>query len=122
MRIEPSLEILEPVQLLVGKSEKSTYHKLITEAIDDVFSALGDSCKQALYFHLECSYKIPRDEIPRRPQDFANALEEILGPGAGLIEIEIMKRLRSKVPRFKHSLKKQGLTFESYVESLSFSV
>jgi hypothetical protein len=75
---------------------KKTFNKLLLDAVDDALSSLGDSAKQSIYFHLESKFKISRNEIPCRFQDFAAGLEKIFGVGARFLEILIMKKLYEK--------------------------
>lgn len=75
---------------------RKTFDKLFLEAVDDALSSLGDSARQSIYFHLESKFKIPRNEIPYRFQDFAAGLEKIFGVGARFLEILIMKKLYEK--------------------------
>jgi hypothetical protein len=74
---------------LVGKD----FQKLFLEAVDGAFASLGDSAKQAIYFYLETRFKVPRDQIPLRLEDFEMGLEKIFGAGTKFLEISIMKRL-----------------------------
>jgi nucleoside-diphosphate-sugar epimerase len=97
---------------------KDNFEKLLMEAVDTVFSSLGDSCKQALYFHLKHRYNIIEQEIPQRIEDFADTLEEIFGLGAKLIEIEIMRALFAEVQDFSYSPKQEDLSFTKYLETL----
>jgi hypothetical protein len=69
------------------------FQKLFLEAIDGAFSSLGESAKQAIYFYLETRFKVPRDQIPLRLEDFEMGLEKIFGAGTKFLEISIMKRL-----------------------------
>jgi hypothetical protein len=69
------------------------FQKLLLEAVDDAFSSLGDSAKQSIYFHLETKFKVPRDQIPCRLEDFESGLENIFGVGTRFLEILIMKKL-----------------------------
>lgn len=69
------------------------FQKIFLEAVDSAFSSLGDSAKQAIYFHLETKFKVRKDEIPRRLDDFEGGLERIFGVGSKFLEILIMKRL-----------------------------
>jgi hypothetical protein len=69
------------------------FQKLFLEAVDGAFSSLGDSARQAIYFHLETKFKMPRDQIPFRLEDFEKGLERIFGAGTRFLEIMIMKRL-----------------------------
>jgi nucleoside-diphosphate-sugar epimerase len=119
MMIEESLSEMSEIRF--GKKEsasrKGNFEKLLIEAVDNVFSSLGDSCKQAIYFHLKDCYNVSKHEIPYRIEDFADALEKIFGLGAKLIEIEIMRALFAKVQDFSYSPKQEDLSFTNYVET-----
>jgi len=94
------------------------FNRLLFEAVDGGLSLLGKSAKQAIYFHLEKNFKITRDDIPYRIEEFANALEKMFGLGAKFIEIQIMKRLYEKVGNFKYVLKQDDIVFTEYVAAL----
>jgi hypothetical protein len=65
----------------------------LLEAVDSALSSLGDSARQAVYFHLEKKFDIPKDDIPRRVEDFDQGLERIFGVGTRFLEVLIMKKL-----------------------------
>jgi hypothetical protein len=67
------------------------------EAVDESLSRLGDSPKQAVIFHLECSFKIKKERIPENITEFTKALEKIFGPGASYLEKLIVKCLHEKL-------------------------
>jgi len=69
------------------------FQKLFLDALDGALSSLGNSAKQSIYFHLETRFKVPRDQIPCRLEDFESGLENIFGVGTRFLEILIMKRL-----------------------------
>jgi len=119
MLIQESLGEMNKIRFNKRKSgsRKGNFKKFLIEAVDNVFSSLGDSCKQAIYFHLKDCYNISKHEIPYRIEDFADALEKIFGPGAKLIEVEIMRALFAKVQDFSYSPKQEDLSFTSYVET-----
>ncbi|HXX88379.1 MAG TPA: hypothetical protein VEH86_08050 [Candidatus Acidoferrum sp.] len=73
------------------------FEKLLVEAVDDGLSVLGDSAKQAIYYHLEKSFNVKKEEIPSRMTAFTQAIENIFGVGANFVEILIMKKLQEKV-------------------------
>lgn len=73
------------------------FEKLLLEAIDDGLCSLGESSRQAIYYHLEQSFNIKKKEIPSRLIAFTQAIESIFGVGANLVEILIMKKLHEKV-------------------------
>ena len=77
----------------------TAFDKLLAEAIDSALSSLGDSAKQAIYYHLEDKFKIARRDIPRRLGDFQDGLEKIFGSGSSFLQILIMKKLYEKIDR-----------------------
>ncbi len=83
--------------------------------MDEALSLLGMSPKQ-IYFHLEKDFNINKQDIPHRIEEFSNAIEQIFGPGARVLEIQIMKRLYEKVGPFKH-FPMRNLIFSEYVEA-----
>jgi len=75
---------------------KSRFDKLLLEAVDEGLSSLGESSKQAIYFHLAKSFNVKRNAIPLEIEEFAEAIERIFGLGANFLEVLIMKRLHEK--------------------------
>ena len=73
------------------------FQKLFLEAVDSAFSSLGESVRQSIYFHLENKFKIAKEEIPCRLEDFENGLEKIFGEGNRFLEVLIMKKLCEKM-------------------------
>jgi len=88
---------------------QNNLRKILLEAVEEGLSSLGDSPKKAIFFHLETSFKIKKDNIPANLTEFAKALEKIFGPGASYLEKLIVKRLYEKL----------GLEFEE-IESWDF--
>jgi len=76
---------------------KRYFEKLLLKAVDEGLSSLGETSKQAIYFHLEKSFNIKKQEIPSKIEAFAKAIEKIFGSGADFLEILIMKRLYEKI-------------------------
>ena len=50
-----------------------------------------------MYFYLDTKFAISKQDIPKRIDDFSDALEQIFGQGARQIEILIMKYLNQRV-------------------------
>jgi len=82
---------------------ENNFRKILLTAVEESLSSLGDSPKQAIFFHLENSFKIEREGIPTNLTEFAKALEGIFGSGASYLEKLIAKRLYEKL----------GLEFEN---------
>jgi hypothetical protein len=91
------------------------FGRLFLEAVDEALASLGDSARQSIYFHLENKFKIERDEIPQRVEDFAEGLEKIFGVGAQVLEILIMKKLYERTGQPLQWDKSKELIFAEYV-------
>ena len=76
---------------------KPDFEKFLIEAVDEGLSSLGDSSKEAIYFHLDKSFNIKKEQIPGKIEAFTAAIENIFGIGANFLEIVIMKQLYAKV-------------------------
>jgi hypothetical protein len=90
------------------------------EAIDEGFLALGESVRQALYWHLENHFSLKRDEIPNKPKEFADALKNIFGAGAEVLFKIIVKRLYKKLNLTFEDVK--GWSFMDYIENARKSI
>jgi hypothetical protein len=121
MKIAQSLCNIDEIQIAIVGSQDS-FEVLVSQAVDEVLSKLGDSCKTAIYQALERQYKISRLEIPTKIKEFSMALDQIFGSGSRLLEIEIMKRLHSKVPNCEQASNKKDLSFDGYITLLSSAV
>jgi len=94
---------------------KKDFDKLLLDAVDEGLSSMGESSKQAIYFHLEKSFNIKRQEIPRKIKVFEHSMEKIFGLGANFLEILIMKRINAKVGEHIKWHRSQDLTLTEYV-------
>jgi len=100
---------------------KEDFDKLLLEALDEGLSSIGESSKQAIYFHLEKGFKIKKDEIPYKIEDFARAIEKIFGLGADFLEILIMRRLCEKVGGTVQLYVSRDFAFAEYVTEIKRS-
>lgn len=94
---------------------KRDFEKILLEAVDEGLSSLGNSSKQAIYFHLDKSFNIKKEEIPAKIEAFIAAVENIFGMGAGFLEISIMKQLREKTGQNVQWQMSNNLTFNDYL-------
>jgi len=93
----------------MGGRKLHNFNKALIESIDNAFLALGESVKHAIYWHVEKSYGIKRKEIPKKLNEFHEALFSIFGEGSKVIEKLIVKSLYEKL----------GLDYKEAYESLS---
>jgi hypothetical protein len=91
------------------------FDKLLLEAVDEGLSSLGESSKQAIYFHLEKSFSIKKQQIPEKIADFAQAIHRIFGLGANFLEILIIKRLYEKIGVVFELVNAEELALAKYV-------
>lgn len=95
-----------------------SFEEVLLEAIDEGLSWLGESEKYSLYFYLEKKYLISKQDIPYKIEDFTEAIENIFGVGAKLLEIRIMKSLFKKMGYIRpHFYAQEGLEFTEYIEA-----
>jgi len=100
------------------ESQRSNFKKLLAEAVDEALSSLGDSSKQAIYFHLEKNFAIKKQDIPNKIEEFTNAIERIFGHGAKILEIQIMSNLYEKAGKdFEYFPENEDLLFIRYVNA-----
>ena len=98
------------------------FEELLRESIDDGLSLLGESAKQVVYFHLEKTFKINRQNIPYRIEEFIAAIEKIFGIGAKILEIQMMKSLFKKFGcTTRHHPRQKDLEFTEYVEAIKLA-
>lgn len=93
---------------------KRDLNNLLFEAIDERLSSIGESSKQAIYFHQK-KFQCQKHEIPYKIEDFAREIERIFGLEAGFQEILIMKNLYEEVGRTVHLLEPKDFVFTEYV-------
>ena len=95
------------------------FDSLLLEAVDEGLGWLGESAKQTIYHHLEKDFNIRRSDIPLKIERFTEAIEQIFGTAAALLEIQIIKNLHEKVGD-SHIVfpETQNLVFIEYVETV----
>jgi hypothetical protein len=113
--------LMEPIIITHEAKRKQTKNQLdtkIMEAIDESLASFGESVKQVIYFQLESSYHVKKQDIPRKIEEFAVAIEGIFGIGARLIEMKILETLYANVEGFTYVPKDQDLVFKDYVQNV----
>jgi len=112
---------MESILITHGNKRKPLKTQLdmkIMEAVDESLASFGDSVRQVVYFQLQSNYNVPKQEIPTKIEEFAEAIEAIFGIGARLIEMKIIETLYSKANGFLYIPKDENLMFKDYVQNL----
>ncbi|MGD6852882.1 MAG: hypothetical protein ACQCN6_12560 [Candidatus Bathyarchaeia archaeon] len=77
--------------------ETKSIDDAISEAIDEVLTAIGASAKNMVYLYLNRELKIRKEDIPCRLEEFMGALQRIFGCGARVLELRFMKEVEIKM-------------------------
>ena len=77
--------------------KEDQWAQLLLEVVDEGLLILGESARKSIYFHLQSTYSLAREDIPNKPDVFAEGLRKIFGAGAKVIEESIVKILYSKL-------------------------
>jgi len=94
------------------------FEEYLLAAVDEAFNSIGENCKQTIYHHLEKKYKLNKNDIPDRIEDFSESIECIFGLGAKVLEMRIMKNLYQKIEcPFPYLFNKESLDFVNYIKS-----
>jgi len=78
---------------------KSLFTQALLEATDEGLLILGESGREAIYFHLQNLYSLKREDVPEKPETFVEGIRKIFGVGAEVIERAIVKSLYRKLGR-----------------------
>jgi hypothetical protein len=108
------------LQICRGKHKptRDEFNIAIVETVDESLSSFCNLNKEAVYLRLENTFNIKKQEIPSRLGEFADAIEQIFGVGAKLIEIRIIGALHKKLPGFVFFPAKGDIDFKEYVAGL----
>ncbi len=100
------------------KSPEEKFNFAIFETVDESFSSFKNMDKRVIYHQLECAFKIKKKEIPLKIESFADAVEQMFGVAAKLVEIRIIEALYKRFPEFIFLPKEGNVDFKEYVVSL----
>jgi len=100
------------------KIDENKFEAIMMEAIDESLNSFENLDKQEVYLHLENSFNIRKQELPHKIEKFAEAMEQMFGIGAKLIEIRIIETLHTKMPEFMYTPRMGVVLFKKYVANL----
>lgn len=56
-----------------------SFKEALIEAVDEGLLILGESGREVVYFHLQHSYGLKKENIPENPEIFMGCLRKIFG-------------------------------------------
>jgi len=77
--------------------ESPRFSDVLLQAVDQALLVPGEIVRAAIYERIERSYQLKREEIPEKLPAFQNALQELLGAAAKVMEKLIAKNLYSRL-------------------------
>lgn len=72
---------------------RQIFDSLLLNVVDSALCSLGDSCQQAIYFHLEKTFSIEKQEIPEKIDEFDRSMKAIFQQGAFFLEKAVLQDL-----------------------------
>jgi len=70
--------------------------KRILRCVDKALDTFGESFRQVVYYYVGQNYGLKQQDIVDRPQDFVEALRNIFGAGADVIERVLAENIKSE--------------------------
>jgi hypothetical protein len=78
----------------VSNTAGSSYASLrVLDSIDVALKKYGSSVAQVVYFQLENSFGLKKEEIPKNPEVFVSCLDGFFGGGTSTVKMSILKEL-----------------------------
>jgi len=114
----------DKLELPEDRSGQEKFNQILSEAIDEALSSMGEPVKNAVYQHLKNDFSIEKNQIPNKINEFSDIIHKIFGLGASRLEIKFMKNLNSKIevniqwPQYEWPLSKWiivDLSFKQFV-------
>ena len=90
------------------------FDDVLRQAINETLSSLDEKAENAIYENLE-KINIQRSEIPYKIEAFARCLSETLGQDAGIVEVNVVKRLFENIAIPLQLEKPEELSLIDYV-------
>jgi hypothetical protein len=96
-----------------------SFEDIFLEAVDESLSIIGEPAKNTVYNYLKRTFKMNKQEIPYRIDEYITAIEKMFGTGAKIIQIQTLKKLYKKVGcEIKHYPNHKNLTFIEYISTM----
>jgi len=94
--IEP--KTIDESQKQWKETQSEQFDSFLIESIDETLSLLGKPVKNEFYLQLEVKFKMEKNDIPQRLEEFTDILHRVFGLGASRLEVKFLRNLDSKIP------------------------
>jgi hypothetical protein len=94
---------------------RENFDQALLAAVDSGLITLGNLGKRTFYECLQINYGLVKEDIPQKFDLFVEALENIFGKAACLIEIQIMETLHQYCPDFEFQSDIGAFSFRQFV-------
>jgi len=118
MRLSSHTRLGQPtITLLEGKPPSDSSHNSRTKSLEDILlaavecglSLIGKDFAQVTFYNLDTRYSLGKPEIPRKPERFIQALHDMFGDGAQIIEMFIKRAICKELGLNSNALKRPGM-------------
>jgi hypothetical protein len=75
---------------------QSSLDTAILDCFDAGLESIGNAPKKMIYWYLLEKFRLPREKISENPGGFLDALRQLFGQGAGVLEKTIVRALKQK--------------------------
>jgi hypothetical protein len=94
------------------------FDQVLQDALNEVFTSLGEKCKIIIYQYFETAYALSPDRIPSHIDELIHGLHQIFRDTSPILMMLIIKVLHLKVPNFVYSDETNGIVIARYLEEL----
>jgi hypothetical protein len=97
------------------------FNRLLLDVIEETMSCLGELPTKTILFYLDKKYNLPMQDVPSHLEEYSCALERMLGVGARILELRMLRQLCSKVQSPTRSFDSSNDSFANFVFAVKSS-
>jgi len=90
-------------------SQTQGLEDVLMAAVEHGLSLIGKDFAQVTFYNLDTRYSLGKPEIPRKPERFIQALHDMFGDGAQIIEMFIKRAICREMGLNPNTLKRPGM-------------
>jgi len=90
-------------------SQTQGLENILLAAVERALSLIGEDFAQVTFYNLDTKYSLGKPDIPRKPERFIQALHDMFGDGAQIIEMFIKRAICREMGLNPNTLKRPGM-------------